>query len=209
MKNVMLLLVIACLTGYAFATPLDLVIDDFESYADTAALNASWTEGGTTTQALSTTENVTTGGSQSMEYNYANGSSPYYSKTMHSVTGTSGGSGTAMDMRGYDELIVNFKCTNQSGYLFLKLFDEWGSEAELFYYDNQNYVQPGDWTEWAIDLTSVDPSSLWNVGRIDLYMKGNYGSGQMYFDDIGLAIPEPATIALLGLGGLLLRKRNK
>jgi len=62
----------------------------------------------------------------------------------------------------------------------------------------------------VIDYSAALPSITLPPGYVEFIFALNSGGGQpdFYFDNAMLA-PEPATIALLGLGGLLLRRRKR
>lgn len=57
---------------------------------------------------------------------------------------------------------------------------------------------------WNGNLGGVDTEVLWNGGIEGL----NMDSGAWTSDTLSIPVPEPMTIALLGLGGLLLRRRR-
>ncbi len=65
---------------------------------------------------------------------------------------------------------------------------------------------PDVWQNLSLTLNA--PTGTATIEALALFFQpsGN-GVGAMYYDNITL-VPEPATLALLGLGGLLLRKRK-
>ena len=70
-------------------------------------------------------------------------------------------------------------------------------------------IGPGDaenvWHARIDTITLADPTFV----AINLMMgDGAAPAGNVYFDNVSL-VPEPATLALLGMGGLLLRRRRK
>ena len=67
-----------------------------------------------------------------------------------------------------------------------------------------------DYSAYVANITDVNPDGT-GTGYIEIIIETQTGGGapsQMYFDKAEL-IPEPATIALLGLGALALRRRKR
>ncbi len=176
-------------------SPQRVVLDDFESYADNAALldfgtnngsGGGWSPGDSTAD-LSLSVAEVHSGSKAMRYDYNNSASPYFAKAMQWLVWSSG---SGVDFRPYDVLSISFKCTDASGYLQATLVDGWGINQAAIQYNAAAVLPEGDWVEWQIDLTAIPDSAKWMVGRVDLFMldtSGTYGnSGTVYFDDIML-----------------------
>jgi len=71
----------------------------------------------------------------------------------------------------------------------------WGGGA------NVSSATATNWTPFTFDITVTTPAQ-WNF-----VVKGYAGSAAFLVDNVAVT-PEPATMALLGLGGLLLRRRK-
>ena len=71
-----------------------------------------------------------------------------------------------------------------------------------------NIVNTGmvTWTEHTLTLDTATTTGA--VGATELWVQVSSSDGEFFVDGMSLT-PEPATIALLGLGGLLLRRRRR
>jgi hypothetical protein len=76
-------------------------------------------------------------------------------------------------------------------------------------YDQGDQTQTASW-DYSVSAAKIDAGNLW---WCELLVATNYDaaytSGGVYYFDNAQLIPEPATIALLGLGGLALVRRRK
>ncbi|MBN2211750.1 MAG: dockerin type I repeat-containing protein [Sedimentisphaerales bacterium] len=168
-------------------------LEDFESYADTTELldfgtndgNGGGWSSGTSTAVLSLSTTEVYEGLQAMRFDYNNGADPYYAKAMKWLAWSSG---DGFDMRPYDILSISFKCTDASDYLQAVLVDGDGINQAVIQYNGTTPLPVGDWVKWQIDLSTIPNEDKWMVGRVDLVMKGYYGSGTVYFDDIHLNV---------------------
>ena len=180
-----------------------VVVENFESYADQAALSASWaalSPGQQITVPASLSTDIAHTGSQSMRFNYNLSPSPFFGQNAHDIGVQSWGS--------YDRL--SFWYLGQSSN---------SSERIDFRYLNEFNVQIGStfviaagtkantWTQAIVPLTG----NLSNVKYIRVGLAPtNYGNGVVWIDDISL-VPEPASLGMLCIGaiGLVLRRRTR
>ncbi len=203
-RNLLIPVVITSLCGFAFssAQAQTTIIQNFESFADTAALNAaisSPTPNATIT--LGTTSGV--GGSQALIFLGNDGASPYYTQftlnmTPFSLTGLSDvtlaveGIGNAGSQENFKVELLNAGSTIAQG-------------PQI----NTQTISTGSFDTYTISfsgLTDTIDALRFTFGAID------YGNTSVTLDNIStVAVPEPASFALAGLGMamLLLRKRQK
>ncbi|OHB55683.1 MAG: hypothetical protein A2Y12_12420 [Planctomycetes bacterium GWF2_42_9] len=200
-RRIVSLMLVLFVTAMCQATVIS--INDFESYANTIALKSDWSNTANLALTLDTTEFH--GGAKSMKFAYNNGASPYYSKSEYALD-------TVEDWTGTTSVNFWYKVTVKKEPMAIKLVVD-GANA---YQKNFGSVSVGDWTEGVLDLTQPDSYGVTlnayqisHIGRIDIVFSAvNYGSGTVYFDDFTRTVPEPATMLILGLGSLLLRKRK-
>jgi hypothetical protein len=198
MNKLWVVIMVLAATTMSYAT----LINDFESYANTLALAGEWTKTANMTISLDTT--YVHSGSKAMKYVSSNGSSPWYGKSEYRLPGIVWGT-SGQDWTGMDTVSLWYKVAGASDGLKVAIVDCYGSN--LYVYDAGKMVI-GDWKQLNISLASLTPAQLSNVGRIDLVVSSiNYGTNTVYFDDITVT-PEPATMALLGLGGLAMFRRK-
>ncbi|MGD1041931.1 MAG: hypothetical protein ABR913_02575 [Sedimentisphaerales bacterium] len=157
--------------------PAANVVENFEGFADSNALQASWVPTASTTTLTLDTMTVH-GGTKAMKYSYNTGNSPWFAKAEHWLPGGQSG----VDWTGYDTLSLWFKCTVSKEPLQVNIVNRYGVNI---LYAQYGIPQVGDWTRWNIDLTPIAASELQQIGRVDIFFTGqNYGPGTAYFDDI-------------------------
>lgn len=163
------------------------VIDTYEGYSDTTALTAVWT--GTENVVLSLDTTTFYEGQKALKMVYNNGASPNYSMAERLLPGVVYGT-TYKNFSAYSTMTVRFKVTDASGYLQVVLINTWGNIKGTFYYDGTNSTPAGDWVQWDINLNSVPPADLKHIAKVRFLMReGDYGSGEVYFDDVILSTP--------------------
>jgi hypothetical protein len=199
----MYLVVVLAVASWCGAT---IIVDDFESYADSAALNAKLV--GQTPNETVTLSAAGHNGGQALQAAYNTWADPWWSGTQLTFGGANG-----QDWAGQTTLTVWYKVLTAASTIEIKLSDCWGDMFNVAYKAAASPTPVGDWVKWDIDITNLvnyAGAGSWminHVGRIQLaQVVPNNGGGTVLYDDI--SVPEPVTLTLLSLGGLLLRKRK-
>jgi hypothetical protein len=201
------------------------VIDDFEGYADSTALQAAWVVNTSSNVTSETLESVLNGKCMLIQNN---GVSPYYAQTKLALPGAIWQvHGVNLTYPGYYKIKMTFAVPlndgvapwgtlgGSGGDVFLSMFDCWGQKVFGASYPGDVTSSGTGWPNgivWEMDFATytVPGMNLENVMYITVgYDKTYYGTGALFVDDITLVgVPEPATLILLTAGGLLgLRRR--
>jgi hypothetical protein len=210
MKKCMLSLVVV-LGMAALANAGWVALDDFESYADNAALNARWvvkTDGGALI-----TQTLENDGDQYMKCYIASGGSGYAQTKYVFPTAVWQNHGVNLTYLGVTDIKFDHKVTDQAcGYLQVTLYNCWGYKVTNTIDLPTASGSIHDWTTSApINLAAnlIAGQNLENVYGIYITLKNTYnGAGDVLIDNLMVQVPEPATMSILALGGLLLRKRK-
>lgn len=217
MKRFMMYLVVV-LAAASWCGATIVPINDFESYADSAALQAEWAATANLTRTLDTTD--VHGGINSMKYTGSTWNSPWYLKAEYRLPGIVWGT-SGQDWNDTTALSMWVKPTASKGNFKIILVDCYGNNL---YSKSFGVLPTGSWIELSCDLTAADTlghvltkDELGRIGRIDLvakketalYPNSQDGTNTYYIDDITrTVIPEPATMSLLGLGALAFFRRR-
>lgn len=179
------------------------LIEDYESFADTAALNAtqSFSDPDTTTE-LSLDAGV--GGSQALLFTGNNGAGNFFSQAEFDITPTS--------LLGIDAVTVQVKGIVGGGdTLEIQLKNEFGG---VEYRGDRVAISsfPTDgFATYTVD-TSGDPIGFDGLGRLAFFFSANdFGTASVVIDDITLvpAVPEPASLAFVTTAFAALAARRR
>ncbi len=203
-----------------------VMLDDFESYADDAALQAAWVMNPSSDIQNETVENVLNGQSMLIE-NHTAGVG--WTQTKYQLPGSvwddhgvnlhyaygSGATGITMTFAIPSKTAPGWEYLDGSGGdVFLSLYDVWGQKVFSASYPGDVTPSGTGWPNgivWDLDFATytVAGMNLENVYQITVGVNnGWYQAGGLFVDDIGIIVPEPATMGLLALGGLLLRRKK-
>jgi len=178
-----------------FKVTENILIDDFESYSDTADLKATWNDqsGSGTNSIVSLETQLYREGTNAIGYSYDISTAPYYSEICRTYS-------TAQDWtKGLARVLTLFfygDLDNEAEQLYVTIEDDYGTSATATYDgDANNLVQDQQeyWNTWNIELSkfSAGGVDLNNVKKIYIGLGDKSepqagSSGIVYIDDIRL-----------------------
>jgi hypothetical protein len=179
---------------WSFTTRDYLVVEDFNSYADSTALRTVWKDyrvnGSRAEISLETDPNYKTDGN-SMKYIYRNADSPFYAEAYAATTALPGEIDANWTIGDVEALVLYFygQAGNDANEkMYVKLTD--GTNTKSVIYDgDMNDIREQVWHEWNIKLALFAPVNLTNVTRITIGFgeaPSGSGEGTVYFEDIRL-----------------------
>jgi hypothetical protein len=171
---------------WQFAVANYALVDDFEKYADTNALLASWSNGSTG----ATLSLATTGGhdkAKTMKFDYNNSGEPNYSEAQTADVDYD------WTIAGVLAIDVWYKgdANNAAEQMYAALEDSNGNPVAVVANSDPNAIKSSDWQVWRIKLTDFAGVNLANVKKFyigfgDRNNPAAGGTGTVYFDDIRL-----------------------
>jgi len=171
---------------WQFAVANYALVDDFEKYADTNALLASWSNGSTG----ATLSLATTGGhdkAKTMKFDYNNSGEPNYSEAQTADVDYD------WTIAGVLAIDVWYKgdANNAAEQMYAALEDSNGNPVAVVVNGDPNTIKFSEWQVWRIKLTDFTGVNLANIKKfyIGFGDKNNPvagGTGTVYFDDIRL-----------------------
>lgn len=169
------------------SAPDTAVVEDFESYADSAALSAAWvvhTGGGAATETL-----VNENGNKCMRFYYPVGN-PGWAQTKYTLPGAVW-NGTGINWSNYTDISFDYKITDQGSNL--SQFTVWNSYGvKVGGADFANGNVTSGWIKVNLNLEAIKVSgqNYSNVCLIGFTAKNTYydsPTGDIYFDNIVLS----------------------
>jgi len=199
-KLVLSVFVVLGLTSVTYA----LQVSNFEGFIDTPDLLTALV--GTTANETPTLSMSGHGGGQALMATYNTWNSPWWSGTQLTFGGANGQNWTGMTT-----LTLWYEVVSAASHLQFDVYDIWGGPIAsngFLTSSGLNKTPAGGWVQLDIPLGTLT-GNFTHAGRIQFVQKPNdYGSGVVLYDDITVT-PEPATLVLLGLGGLAMLRRKR
>jgi hypothetical protein len=176
------------LESCAAAVPC-VLIDDFESYGDTAMLLGQWQGQGAAAGYVSLSSTSYGIGFRSLEMEYYNVSPYKYSAAVHEFD--SPRDWTAGDETGVVLYFRGRNAGNTSDRMYLVVEDSLGAVTEVSHNPD---LTSDSWQAWRVEFGDLSGVDLGKVSKITVGLGDPDGAssnaaGRIYLDDIGICIP--------------------